>query len=225
MKIKVMIIDDEYVIVDGLSSFPWESYGCELVATAQNGLEGLELLEETRPDLVFTDIRMPRMDGLTFAARARELIENLRIVFLTGYDSFEYVQEAIRVGGSDYLLKPMNFHKLDELVRKLCQEISKEREISIYYKDLQKTFTKELPYIRSKLVSDLLHGRIGDREELRYQTEAVGLEIKNMSALLLRGRMPIQKKRITGRSSLLFSTLVRKSSVSIVKKHSVNMMT
>lgn len=179
MSIKIMIIDDEYVILDGLSSFPWEAYGCELAATARNGLEGLELLEETKPDIIFTDIRMPKMDGLTFAARARECIENLRIVFLTGYDSFAYVQEAIRVGGSDYLLKPMDFGMLDKLVRKLCMEVNQERKTSIYYRDLQKTFEKALPYVRSKLISDLLHGRIGETGELRHQMDAVGIYIEN----------------------------------------------
>lgn len=175
---KVMIIDDEYIILDGLSSFSWEKYGCELVAAAQNGEEGLEKLEQFRPDLVFTDIQMPKMDGLTFAAKAKQIIENVHIVFLTGYDNFEYAQKAIRVGGADYLLKPMNFKKLDELVRKMCAEIQKEDEISKYYKNLQHTFEKELPYIRSKLVSDLLHGRIGDKYELEYQVNAVGLHIE-----------------------------------------------
>lgn len=178
MSIKVLIIDDEYTIVDGLSSFPWEQYGCELVAASQNGQEGLELLEIVNPDLVFTDIRMPKMDGLTFAAKAKKINSHLRIVFLTGYDSFEYVQEAIRVGGSDYLLKPMNFQKLDELVRRLCAEIKKENEVQIYYRDLQKTFEAELPYIRSKLISDLLHGRIGDPKELNEQIRAVGMRIE-----------------------------------------------
>lgn len=178
MSVKVMVIDDEFIILDGMSSFPWERYGCQLVATARNGQEGLEKLEEFQPDLVFTDIQMPKMDGLSFAAEARRLKENVRIVFLTGYDSFEYAQEAIRVGGSDYLLKPMNFRKLDELVRRLCHEIEKENQVNRYYRDLQKTFEKEIPYIRSKLVNDLLHGRIRDRGELDHQVEAVGMHVE-----------------------------------------------
>lgn len=178
MSVKILIIDDEYTIVDGLSSFPWEEYGCEVVGTSQNGQEGLELLESLNPDLVFTDIRMPKMDGLTFAAEAKKSNPHLRIVFLTGYDSFEYVQEAIRVGGSDYLLKPVNFRKLDELVRRLCEEIRKENEVQSYYRDLQKTFEAELPYIRTKLISDLLQGRIGTSAELNERIRAVGVKIE-----------------------------------------------
>lgn len=177
MSVNVMVLDDELIILDGMSSFPWERYGCRLVATAQNGQEGLEKMEEFQPDLVFTDIRMPKMDGISFAAEARKIKKNVRIVFLTGYDSFEYAQEAIRVGGSDYLLKPMNFRKLDELLQRLCGEINKENEVDSYYRDLKKTFEKEIPYIRSKLVSDLLHGRIRDRHDLERQLDAVNLKI------------------------------------------------
>ena len=178
MNIRVMVVDDEYMIVDGMSSFPWESYGCELVATAQNGQEGLEKVGEFQPDLLFSDIEMPQMDGLQFSAKAREINDKLKIVFLTGYDNFEFAQEAVRVGASDYLLKPMNFVKLDQLVKKICMEIREEKQESKYYKDLQKTFEKELPYIRSKFVNDIVHGRIRNRYDLEYQTNAVGIHIE-----------------------------------------------
>lgn len=178
MNMKVMIIDDEYIILDGLSSFPWNEYGCELVATAQNGKEGIQKLQEYHPDIVFTDIKMPEMDGLRFASEARKIQEKVRIVFLTGYDNFEFAQEAIRVGVSDYLLKPMNFLKLDELVKKLCRELREEQKINNYYMDLQKRFEKELPYIRSKFVNDLFHGRIRNRKELEHGADTVGIHIE-----------------------------------------------
>lgn len=178
MSIRVMVVDDEYMILDGMSSFPWESYGCELVATAQNGQEGLEKVGEFQPDLVFSDIEMPRMNGLEFSAEARKLNDKLKIIFLTGYDNFEFAQEAVRLGASDYLLKPMNFVKLDQLVKKICGEIREEKKESKYYKDLQKTFEKELPYIRSKFVNDVVHGRIRNRYDLEYQTNAVGIHIE-----------------------------------------------
>ena len=163
MNVKVMIVDDEYIILDGMSSFPWEQYGCELVATAENGQEGLEKMGIFKPDLIFTDIEMPEMDGLQFAAEARKINDKVRMVFLTGYDNFEYAQEAVRLGASDYLLKPMNFVKLDLLIKKLYKAITEERQTNKYYKDLEKIFENELPYIRSKFVNDLVHGRIRTR--------------------------------------------------------------
>ena len=111
-----MVIDDEFIILDGLSSFPWNEYGCELVTTAQNGREGIQKVKANDIDIIFTDIKMPEMDGLEFACEAKKINEKLKIVFLTGYDNFEFAQEAIRLGVSDYLLKPMNFIKLDKLI-------------------------------------------------------------------------------------------------------------
>lgn len=178
MNIKVMIVDDEYIILDGMSSFPWDQYGCELVATAQNGREGLEKVFEFNPDLIFTDVKMPEMDGLQFAAEARKINDKVRMVFLTGYDNFEFAQEAVRLGASDYLLKPVNFVKLDLLIKKLHDAIIEEKQTSKYYKDLEKTFENELPYIRSKFVNDLVHGRIRTRYDLEYQTKAVGIHIE-----------------------------------------------
>lgn len=58
MELQVMILDDEYIILDGLCSFPWSDYGYQVAATAKNGLEGLEKLEHIKPDLILTDVRM-----------------------------------------------------------------------------------------------------------------------------------------------------------------------
>ncbi len=78
-------------------------------------------------------------------------------------EDFEFAQEAVRLGASDYLLKPVNFVKLDLLIKKLRDAIFEEKQTSRYYRDLEKIFQNELPYIRSKFVNDLVHGRIRTR--------------------------------------------------------------
>lgn len=110
---RVVLIDDEYIILEGLRKVvKWVDYGCEVVATASDGRSGAETIRALRPDIVFTDIRMPGGDGLTMLAGLRSEFPDMQITVLTGYRDFSYAQEAIRLGVTRFLLKPS---KMDEI--------------------------------------------------------------------------------------------------------------
>lgn len=110
---RVVLIDDERMIVEGLRRvIPWQDYGCEVAATAEDAVSGAELIRELRPHIVFTDIRMPGQDGLTMLAGLRSEFPDMQVSVLTGYRDFSYAQEAIRLGVTRFLLKPS---KLDEI--------------------------------------------------------------------------------------------------------------
>lgn len=183
--IKVMLIDDEYIILDGMSSFPWGKYDCELVATAQNGLDGLAQMRKSSPDIVFSDIKMPGMDGLQFAEEARKTDSDIKIVFLTGYDNFEFAQQAIRVGVSEYLLKPINLAKLDALIKKLVSEINDEKSTKAYFEHLADDFQKELPLLRDKFVSDVIRGRFYNQADYLYRASVVNISIKSFVCIVI----------------------------------------
>lgn len=122
-----MIIDDEPIIVRGLTQLlPWEKYGCEVVGTAEDGLEGLALIRELRPHMVFSDIYMPKMDGLTMAAGMKSEFEDMELTILTGYRDFELAQEAIRLGVRRFLLKPSNMEELEEAVGAMVRHLQKK---------------------------------------------------------------------------------------------------
>ncbi len=117
---KVMIVDDEKYVRMGIKNeTDWSLIGCEVVGEASNGEEALEIAAETRPDLVISDIRMPRMDGLTLAEKLLERYPDVKVIFLTAYDEFEYARKAVRLGASDYILKPFGEGELEASVQRL----------------------------------------------------------------------------------------------------------
>ncbi|MBO5069767.1 MAG: response regulator [Roseburia sp.] len=124
---RVMIADDEPIIVEGLSrSIAWEKWNCQVVATANDGLEGKRLVEEKRPDIIFLDICMPEMDGLSMIAALSCEFPDLEVSVLTGFRDFEYAQQAIRLGVTRFLLKPSNMGELEEAISTMCENLKKK---------------------------------------------------------------------------------------------------
>ena len=115
---KVVIIDDEPIIVRGLKkAVKWESLGCSVVGTAENGIEGLEVIREMKPDILISDISMPKMDGLSMIAALKSEFPDMEVTILTGYRDFDYAQEAIRLGVCRFLLKPSKMEELEEALQ------------------------------------------------------------------------------------------------------------
>jgi YesN/AraC family two-component response regulator len=114
---KVIIIDDEPIIVEGLSrTIPWEQYGCQVVATAYDGMEGTDLIKKIRPHIVISDIAMPGLDGLSMVAGLKSEFQDLEISILTGYRVFDYAQRAINLGVTRFLMKPSNMEEIKEAI-------------------------------------------------------------------------------------------------------------
>ena len=121
---KVVIIDDEPIIVEGLSkSIPWEKWQCEVVGTASSGEEGMELIEKENPNILFSDICMPGIDGLTMIAGIKSQHPDMEITILTGFRDFDYAQKAIRLGVTRFLLKPSRMDELEEAVEKMTSNL------------------------------------------------------------------------------------------------------
>lgn len=121
---KVMVIDDEPIIVQGFSrSVPWEKYDCQVVDTAGNGLEGKALIEKHRPDMIFLDICMPEMDGLTMIAALKSEFPNMQVTILTGFRDFDYAKRALNLGVARYLLKPSNMDEIEEAIQFMISRV------------------------------------------------------------------------------------------------------
>ncbi len=121
---KVVIVDDEPVIVEGLHKIvDWQAYDCVVVGTASSGKEGLELIDRFQPDILFSDIRMPGMDGLTMIAALRSEHRDMQVVILTGYRDFDYARQALNLGVFRYLVKPSKMKELDEAMESITERL------------------------------------------------------------------------------------------------------
>lgn len=127
--IRILIVDDEkYEGILMEKGVDWEKEGFQVLAVAQSGEEALELIKTEAPDIVYTDINMPIMDGLELSRRIREQYPEIHIVIVTGYREFEYAREAIHLGVEEFLLKPIQADELLGSAVRIREYILKARE-------------------------------------------------------------------------------------------------
>ncbi|CDF57680.1 response regulator transcription factor [Thermobrachium celere] len=120
---KIVIVEDEEIIRNGLVfTIDWLSLDCTVVGTASNGLEGLNLIKEHKPDIVITDIKMPVMDGIEMLKEALKHVSFYSII-LTSYSEFEYAKQAISLKVYEYILKPIDEDELIKTINNVKQEI------------------------------------------------------------------------------------------------------
>ena len=114
---KLLIVDDEKLTREGIiSSIDWDSLGISEIYQSNDGIHGLELSKIIQPDIILSDVRMPRMDGIEMASRLKELFPNISIIFMSGYSDKEYLKAAIRLKAISYVEKPLDPEEIKEAV-------------------------------------------------------------------------------------------------------------
>lgn len=157
----VMLVDDEKEVREAIArKLDWETMGFQVVGSAENGEEALEIAEQLCPDVVMTDIKMPFMDGLTFCQQLKENQMNAKVVIFSGFDEFDYAKEAIKLEVEEYILKPINAAELREvferLKKTLDREIAEKRNMDYFYRYYQES----LPIMKEQFLAGLIQGRI-----------------------------------------------------------------
>lgn len=140
-EIKVFLVEDEMVIRRGIkNSIDWEKEGYIFCGEASDGERAYPMIIKEKPDILITDIRMPFMDGLELCKLVKKELPNIKILILSGYDEFDYAKEAIRLGVTEYLLKPISSGKLLEALNGVSESIRREKED----KDLVRKYMEEM---------------------------------------------------------------------------------
>ena len=128
---KVFLVDDEYRVKERLQNLTdWESTLFTFCGEASDGEMALSQINELKPDIVITDIQMPFMDGLELSTILKSTMPWIQIIIISGYDEFEYAKSALKIGVTDYLLKPIKFEELSRVLEKAIQKITEEKEKS-----------------------------------------------------------------------------------------------
>lgn len=202
---KILIADDEAEIRDGMiQKLDWENLGFTVAASAENGVEALDMLEQTKPDVIMTDIKMPFMDGLEFAEKAVEMLPTVKIIVFSGFDDFEYAQKAIRLNVEEYLLKPISSAQMTQtlvkLKKKMDTELEERRDIDL----LRKSYKESYPIMREQFLAGILERAVPKLQILQkaeqYQVDSQ--ERLRAVVLIAADREPIVEVR---QQSSLFS--------------------
>jgi two-component system response regulator YesN len=178
--LKVFLVEDEFVVREGIKkNVDWRAHGYEFCGEASDGELAFPMIQKLRPDIVITDIKMPFMDGLVLSRLIKKELPGTEIIILTGYEEFEYAKEAIKIGISRYLLKPISgddlLKEVDALAVKI-EENHKEQEIrDKYLSEMKENILKE----RKDLFQYLVSGT-KTVEELLEMADKLGIDLSSI---------------------------------------------
>ncbi|MBW7457206.1 response regulator, partial [Paenibacillus sepulcri] len=162
---KVILVDDEAVVRHGLKhTIDWARHGFELIGDYPNGREAWEAVEEHKPDLIISDICMPFMDGLELAGAVASTYPYIKMIILTGFDEFQYAQQAIRLKVSDFVLKPITAQEIRDLLDKARNEMDDERKRLEDLGRLQAQLTQSLPLLKERFLERLVISGLEETE-------------------------------------------------------------
>ena len=175
-KYKVLIADDETIIRWGLRSFVEQDPDFEVVAMADDGEMALNEARTWKPDLILADINMPFMNGLEFIEKLREEQPDVCIVIVTGYEEFEFVQKALRLGVKEYILKPIMEDKFFQMLSEVKKELSDQRRQKRYIVWAESQIERYNLYMTEKFFQEWLGGQL-DLTEAETQIRYLKLDI------------------------------------------------
>lgn len=159
--LKVFLVEDEIVMREGIkNNVNWTEEGFEFVGDASDGELAYPMIQKKKPDILITDIKMPFMDGLELSRLVKKELPDTKIILLSGYDEFDYAKEAIEIGITDYLVKPITSVQLVEAVKKVEEKIQDDREKKASLQLSDKSVEEGKVAARQKLFRRMVSGKV-----------------------------------------------------------------
>ena len=178
--LKVIIVDDELLVRIGLrSTIQWEQNGFEIIGDFANGQEALDAIKEYSVDILITDIKMPKMDGIELTRKVKEISDSIKIIILTCYDEFNYAKQALLLGANDYIIK--STMEPSDLLNSLLK-IKKEIEINLKKHEeinlLKAEVENQRSALKQKVLLELFKGEFNSEQNIINNLKRVDIEFK-----------------------------------------------
>lgn len=184
--LQILLVDDEQYVVDDLElAFPWQDFGIEKVYKAYSGAQAMQIALQYPIDIVITDIAMPGMNGLEMVKQMRWTHRRVKCILLTGYAEFEYAREALQYGVVEYLVKPLDHHKLRAALESTIKIIQKEIDTTASYEQAMLAFREHLPALRDKLLAELIQGKAYPEQRLKEKLSGYQLNFQEKDRIFL----------------------------------------
>ena len=186
--ISMLIVDDEPHIRKGIAEvIDWGNYGIRIVGTAEDGEQACQMALTLRPQIIITDIRMIRMDGLKLIERLKKEKLKSKYIIISGFSDFEYARQAICFGVKEYILKPFGKQKIIDTVISIRDEILNEASEKSKLQKEKNQLVQGLPAIKEKFFKELIEGRyIFDKDiNAKFELYDIGLCKENLVVAVL----------------------------------------
>ncbi|MEN6315589.1 MAG: response regulator [Clostridiaceae bacterium] len=164
---KILVADDEDMIREGIAlGVPWSELGFEVSGQAVNGIEAIDLIKRDTPDVVITDIRMPKMDGIELIEYLSVNYPRVKTIIISGYSDIEYFKSAINNRVFEYLLKPTDYNEFEQVFKHVKDALDEERRKKEEYDKLKSSLIESLPYMRERFLNQLIKGYYTDVKQI-----------------------------------------------------------
>lgn len=175
--IRCIIVDDENLVRERFRvGFPLMEHGFEVIGEAEDGEEALELCKQLNPDIVITDIVMPRMDGLQLTEQLKSLLPRVKVIILSNYQEFDFARKAVELGAIGYLLKVVSGHReLLELLDKARKEIEADRAQLLASIQERHRFQQSKPLLQKQFMLNVMNQMYATPEAIQKECELVEL--------------------------------------------------
>jgi len=161
----LLLVDDEEIIRNGITrKIKWEEVGFQLITSCEDGEAAIQIVQQEEPDVVITDICMPRKDGLELARYIMENYPDTLVVILSGYEDFEYARSAISFNVHEYLLKPLSSRKINELLQRIRVELDRRKAFSLDMERLKALQEESKQILLERALCRLISGPAGEDE-------------------------------------------------------------